>query len=124
VKYRPDPQIEVCVPKIGLTKCSDISDTCDALFWSESAVEKFAVPYYASLAGSEAAGEVTDLILAYRDSDVYGLVHLPKSDYVPELRAGRVEKTKAEDFFGVLLAKTGPQGPELEVMSLREYKRR
>lgn len=112
---RPVPRITVTAPN-SLPK--EIAGA-DALFWSESAMEKFLLPYYASLAGVDAIVEVARLTQAYLDSDVYGLVHLPKSDYVPqELTASGTTKTRLDDFFGVLVEEEG----ELKVHSLTKFK--
>jgi len=51
----------------------------DALFWSLSAVDKFAVPYYARTDGPEYAAEMRRGAMA---GPVCGLAHLPSSDYV------------------------------------------
>jgi hypothetical protein len=60
----------------------------DAVFWSISAVEKFLVPYYASVYGDQGpayAQSVMDAML-HPDADTaeqtYALVHLPSSEYV------------------------------------------
>lgn len=76
----------------------------DSVFWSESAVEKFLVPYYASVYGNQAAEAVADLLDAFigdrrrsgsggeaeggrawgtvEDVEVYAMAHIPKSEYV------------------------------------------
>ena len=73
--------------------------TADAVFWGESSVEKFVVPYYASVYGDEAGEAVTELLNAYNGvqaesarleeadgvpnlTEVYGLVHIPRSEYI------------------------------------------
>jgi hypothetical protein len=69
----------------------------DAVFWSVSAVEKFMVPYYASVYGDQGpayAKAVMDaMLLPDRDPNrfadeeteepAFALVHLPSSEYVP-----------------------------------------
>lgn len=68
----------------------------DAAFWSLAAVEKFLVPYYASVYGDEGpahAQAVMDLMripdthlgadVDTEEGQVYALVHLPSSEYVP-----------------------------------------
>ena len=61
----------------------------DAVFWSESAVEKFLVPYYASVYGDRADKVVRDL-LDVLDSPrrgangptTFAIAHIPRSEYV------------------------------------------
>ncbi|HEV7589285.1 MAG TPA: hypothetical protein VGO40_14310 [Longimicrobium sp.] len=78
----------------------DVVRTADAVFWGESAVEKFVVPYYASVYGSEAGDAVTALLNSYNGvaadaagaggaetlepdtTAAYGLVHIPRSEYI------------------------------------------
>lgn len=84
----------------------DLFDTCkktygavpDAMFWTESSVEKFLVPYYASVHSSDdTLGEKMQKISEIFDGDfteegvegaedaevqVYAMLHLPKSEYV------------------------------------------
>jgi hypothetical protein len=69
----------------------------DAVFWSESAVEKFLLPYYASVYGNQAARAVGDILFAFHgdrgmhehggprsadDELTYAMAHIPKSEYV------------------------------------------
>ena len=68
----------------------------DSVFWTQSAVEKFLVPYYASVAGGHAARQVEALLkllgstvtvrqtgkLAPVEGEVFALIHLPQSEYV------------------------------------------
>jgi hypothetical protein len=68
----------------------------DAVFWSLAAVEKFMVPYYASVYGDQGAAHaqaVMDLMRipdTHLDADedteaqAFALVHLPSSEYVTE----------------------------------------
>ncbi len=51
----------------------------DALFWSMSAIDKFAVPYYAHTDDAELAVEMRRRAM---EGPVCGLAHLPRSDYV------------------------------------------
>jgi hypothetical protein len=50
----------------------------DCLFYSLSAVEKFAVPYYARMFGGD---YVTRLLAAFRSSNLHLMGHLPRSEY-------------------------------------------
>ncbi|HEX8318456.1 hypothetical protein [Longimicrobium sp.] len=66
----------------------------DAVFWSESAVEKFLVPYYASVAGDRAEQVVGKLLNVFNrgrqkrvgvvldDAEPFAIAHIPKSEYV------------------------------------------
>jgi len=68
----------------------------DAVFWSESAVEKFLIPYYASVYGNQATRAVGDILEAFHgdrgdgsasfatdpNALTYAMAHLPKSEYV------------------------------------------
>jgi hypothetical protein len=71
----------------------------DAVFWSESSVEKFLIPYYASVYGNQAARAVGDILEAFHgdrgggppasggrltdpDALTYAMAHIPKSEYV------------------------------------------
>lgn len=66
----------------------------DAVFWSAAAVEKFVVPYYASVYGDEAPGKLTKIISvlgsvrkpaaveAELGGEPFALAHMPKSEYV------------------------------------------
>ena len=69
----------------------------DSVFWTESAVEKFVVPYYASVSGPDAAGAVRRVLdVLHRksprrapddrsreplDGEAFALVHIPTSEY-------------------------------------------
>ena len=61
----------------------------DAVFWSVSAVEKFLVPYYASVYGDQGpqmAQQVLQILdtAAAAEGDAFAVAHLPSSEYVPE----------------------------------------
>lgn len=61
----------------------------DAVFWSVSAVEKFLVPYYASVYGDQGpqmAQQVLQILdtAAADEGDAFAVAHLPSSEYVPE----------------------------------------
>lgn len=68
----------------------------DAAFWSESSVEKFVVPYYASKHGHEAGKAVREVLKVLHrlddagketagraPDDPFALVHVPTSEYIP-----------------------------------------
>jgi hypothetical protein len=62
----------------------------DAVFWTPAAVEKFLVPYYASVYGDQAPKKLTaliDILGAVRDpsanaGEAFAVAHMPKSEYV------------------------------------------
>jgi hypothetical protein len=75
-------------------------EQADAVFWTPAAVEKFLVPYYASVYGDQAPKKLTDLIdvlgtvrtdlagvqpaahTPLADSTAFAGAHMPKSEYV------------------------------------------
>jgi len=67
----------------------------DAVFWSISAVEKFLVPYYASVYGDDGpriGGTLLDLLLQTGLPKVqrpFAVAHLPSSEYVPVAEPGQ-----------------------------------
>jgi hypothetical protein len=61
----------------------------DAVFWSVSAVEKFLVPYYASVYGDQGPWMAEQVLRVLDTSkaeggDAFAVAHLPSSEYVPE----------------------------------------
>ncbi|HEX2077076.1 MAG TPA: hypothetical protein VHG08_05185 [Longimicrobium sp.] len=58
----------------------------DAVFWSEGSIQQFLLPYYASVRGFQAPGELQAIVDAWNVEDnevvVDGLVHLPQSAWV------------------------------------------
>ncbi|HKP74067.1 MAG TPA: hypothetical protein VJT67_00930 [Longimicrobiaceae bacterium] len=91
----------------------------DAVFWGESSIEKFVVPYYASVYGHEAGEAVSELLETYNGTategaqaqlgeegttvvDVYGLVHIPRSEYVEMDTAPAPERAARHHRFAVL----------------------
>lgn len=84
----------------------------DAVFWSESAVEKFVVPYYASVYGNRADKEISEILDVLDDmrkgaqgawtgeDQAFGLAHMPKSEYV---QVGGTEPTFAGHTMSVLV---------------------
>jgi hypothetical protein len=90
----------VPVPANPLVTDSQFTGTAaaDAVFWSASAVEKFLVPYYASVFGDQAPSIVTRLVgifvppgspelspgtgVTQDDDPFYAVVHLPSSEYL------------------------------------------
>lgn len=92
----------------------------DAVFWSESAVEKFLVPYYASKhghRGGEAAQRLVDLFHHGKrpgsqddGSTVVAIIHVPTSEYFPGV--------EAESRIGEFLAVRIGAGETLELVSV------
>jgi hypothetical protein len=78
----------------------EVMGPADAVFWSAAAVEKFLVPYYASVYGDQAPKHLTGLInllgavrvddtsvplteaRGANDPVVFAIAHMPKSEYV------------------------------------------
>ncbi|HEU4452328.1 MAG TPA: hypothetical protein VFR81_04680, partial [Longimicrobium sp.] len=83
----------------------------DAVFWSLSAIDKFAVPYYARTDGAEYAAEMRRKVAK---GPVCGLAHMPKSEYV-QLEPGGDEEFQGYD------APAASAGEVVEVtMTLRD----
>lgn len=117
--------------------------TADAVFWGESSVEKFVVPYYASVYGDEAGEAVTELLNTYNGitaesarleaaegepnrTEVYGLVHIPRSEYIEmeddPSASPRPARRAHQDRFAVLSFNrvTG----EHRIVTVEEYRKR
>ena len=76
----------------------------DSVFWTESAVEKFVVPYYASVAGADAVTALRNVLKVLhrkspdaappgregepRAGEAFALVHIPTSEYFQADLAG------------------------------------
>ena len=82
----------------------------DAVFWSEAAVEKFLVPYYASCAGSRAATFLHDFLRAWNEPwkgvHVLALMHRGRVDQNEPLSLSRT--------VGVLFRRDGSQAVEMK----------
>jgi hypothetical protein len=115
----------------------------DSVFWSQSAVEKFLVPYYASVHGARAGRAVAELLDAFAgdrrgapyaaeldaeplakgdggEVQVYALAHIPKSEYVL-LGPGGEAETVVEDVAVVFR----PDGDSaLTALHLRDFLKR
>ena len=100
----------------NLLQLGDPSGPADAVFWTPAAVEKFLVPYYASVYGDRAPKKLTgliDILGAVRDpsddvGEAFAVAHMPKSEYVQVDGSG----------LGVLVRK--PDG-EVQVMTISDY---
>jgi hypothetical protein len=99
VEARPKPTEVVLV--VDEVSTHNLAETYDAVFWSESAVEKFVFPYYASKSLWEAAavleklsmywygrippdtdvGEGLPLTVRFPDEAPFAIAHTPDSDY-------------------------------------------
>ena len=61
-----------------------LQDEFDAFWWSESAIEKFVLPYYLRLVGSTGIAELEDgFRRGFRRGVVAGLAHRPDSQWAP-----------------------------------------
>lgn len=89
------PKDGAAVDLLSLTYKDQKLGPADAVFWSQAAVEKFVVPYYASVYADEAPGKLENIInvlgTVNTPSGTYGtgetlepfaLAHMPKSEYV------------------------------------------
>jgi len=118
----------------------DVVYRADAVFWGESSVEKFVVPYYASVYGAEAGEKVTELLDAYNGvtsavgqaragegepnvTEAYGLVHIPRSEYIEldDPPTGRVRASRQQRF--ALLAVDRQTGAH-RVVRVEAYRKR
>ena len=68
-------RIDITPPPIP-EQAGDIATEFDALFWSQSAVEKFLVPYYARLLLLD---DVKRLSATFEQPDVYAIAHYPRT---------------------------------------------
>ncbi|MDB4949635.1 MAG: hypothetical protein JWM27_2284 [Gemmatimonadetes bacterium] len=132
VPGRPDlTDVDVVYPSAtgpGVKRLKDaFDDFPDALFWSESAVQKFLLPYYASKLSAHGdvlkhldvllrAMKAPDAAVSAAVGDVLGLVHLPNSEYSAVDEGGGV---------GVLVQRPGVEGAPGEVVgvTLAEFAR-
>ena len=93
-------------------------DQGDAAFWTSGAVSKVMIPYYAMAYGASALLELAEIHrvwedratpaeaeVAYAEDGVYGLVHLPKSDWGYETANGFVPVI--QDLVGALVTHRG-----------------
>ena len=96
----------------------------DSVFWTESAVEKFVVPYYASLHGPLAAKRLTEVLSVLHEpkagaaAENFALIHLPTSEYVEGPPSETGGKASADEFF---IARVGPTEGVAELVSLDEW---
>jgi hypothetical protein len=90
----------------------DLADAYDAVFWSEAAVEKFVLPYYASKSMWDAASELEKLSKYW-----YGTV--PVEDESGDLLDGvpyALMHTPDSDWNGVSIDGIGPVSAELHLL--------
>jgi hypothetical protein len=79
-KIKKTKVIDVLWRVKGTRDAPTLEPELDSLFWSESAIEKFLLPYYTSTQGLEAAQNIWK---AFDDEKVLAIGHLPKSDSDP-----------------------------------------
>lgn len=60
----------------------------DSIFWSLSAVDKFAIPYYVGMSGLDFATSVREKFVG---NEVFLMGHMPNSTYAPEFLQTREE---------------------------------
>lgn len=60
----------------------------DALFWTESAIDKFLIPYYVQIHGWEYGREIA---AAFDSPNVDALTHLPGSEYAAKLTTNPIK---------------------------------
>jgi hypothetical protein len=125
--------VELHVPGVGGGKTRKLSqlfpDFPDAVFWTESAVQKFMLPYYASKLGADehVIARLARLLEAFRakpdgassapadDNEPVALVHLPNSEYT-------TADTGGGNVGVVVLSRERPEAePTLKGMTLEEY---
>ncbi len=78
---------------------TDLSGQYDAMFWSEAAVEKFVIPYYA---GFNNAADLARIEKSFNHPSVYAMLHLPFTEVCV-----------------LTTLRTGDKG--LEALSLKEF---
>jgi hypothetical protein len=87
-----------------------VSQVFDALFWSESAVEKFLIPYYARIKDTRFLDQ---LRRDFRDKSVYMIGHLPWTIPVP---------LEPEESLYVMAPRTAEEHQRPAFMSLGEWR--
>jgi hypothetical protein len=95
-----------------------LAGTCSAAFWSESAVEKFLFPYYASAAGHQAQEVLSAISSAWYHYDDRSPVCALTFQYMPEAMVGPMALWNT---VGVVFGTWEAGKPVLQVLPLREY---
>ncbi|MBV9110946.1 MAG: hypothetical protein JO306_16175 [Gemmatimonadetes bacterium] len=127
---------ETCVDLLNLGETPDGTRVAaDAVFWTESAVEKFVVPYYASVHGPGAAQAVANVLGALHGpppggnggmdqlrETSFALIHLPTSEYIEGPPALKGTDAQADEFYLAMLPAT--EGAPVVLMSLDAWVRR
>ena len=105
-------------------------DVADAVFWGSGSVNHVMLPYYASVYGGEALLVLSEILDVWNgpevvpsaaglsgDPVVYALVHLPKSDWDPELSA-------EEDVMNTvgMMVPAGTSSGALKVLPFSDYR--
>jgi hypothetical protein len=103
-------KLEATATKDGTTMKDELQSKYDAVFWRETAIEKFVQPYYAGFYGVDAPGKLDALQRSWRDPRVWAVAHLPKSDptVLGDLAASGKGARISENFH-VLTVGTGEQ---------------
>ncbi|HEU4560732.1 MAG TPA: hypothetical protein VFS20_22960 [Longimicrobium sp.] len=111
---------------------NEAGPAADAVFWTESAVEKFVVPYYASVHGPRAARKVAAVLKVLHDSDGekardqnaavenFALIHLPTSEYIERSTVPEGGRAQADEFYiAQAVRQTGdPEPGTVQLVSL------
>jgi len=105
-------------------------DVADAVFWGSGSVNHVMLPYYASVYGGQALQVLSQILDVWNvpadgpgtaslaaDPAVYALVHLPKSDWDPEISVAEDVMSRV----GLLVAPREP-GDALQVRSFSDYR--
>jgi len=80
---KEEPVIRVTIATTAREICLD-GGKYDAIFWSESAFDKFLAPYYTHVAGVEQAAYLRTMFLG---SEVVSAIHIPGSEIIEDSTA-------------------------------------
>lgn len=94
----------------------DLRGECDALFWTESSIEKFLLPYYHAQRLLTADG-MAALMEAYRSKEVVAIAHVPPSHH---LSIKGADPLAAINVVVTMVGKAADSG-EVEQLTLREF---
>lgn len=131
VADRPSPRAVDIAPLLNPSSVKDLAPEADAVFWGTGAVEHLLMPYYAQVYGGQALTQLQAMHrvwweygadprpdpraggdAALEGLRVYGLLHLPSSDWTTEPTVESIADT-----VGVVFSQ---DGPELRTATLRE----
>jgi hypothetical protein len=104
----------------GVTDLRGLDQNCDGLFWTESSVQKFVLPYYTRIWGVKRTAELWDAFL--NDARVFAVGHIPKSEPSLVLEPPRVTDTL--DPFKLVFMESTALDAKAEFISLEEFRAR